>query len=143
MVLALVLHRPKTIKSRRVLPIPASLIPLLKAHKVAQNERRLLHGDLWQDNSLVFTTGLGAGMEPRQALRVFHAAGGRAGIERRRLHDLRHSAATKLMADGVSLLEVSALLGHSQLATTSDIYGHVLTDTLAGIVDRLDAAWGG
>ncbi len=138
----LVLKTPKTRDSRRILPLPASLIPLLKAHRARQNERRLLHGDLWQDNDLVFTGALGAGIEPRQALRVFHAACGRAGIERRRLHDLRHSAATKLMADGLSLLEVSKLLGHSQLSTTFDIYGHILTEQMGGMVDRLDAAWG-
>lgn len=139
---ALLLKRPKTAKSRRVLPIPAPLIAALTVHKVRQTERRLLNADLWQDNGLVFATALGTGIDPRNALRSFHAACERAGIPRRRLHDLRHTAVTALLAQGVPLKVVSELLGHSQLATTSDLYGHVLSETLADATDRLAAAWG-
>lgn len=45
----------------------------------------------------------------------------RAGLPRRRFHDLRHSAASLLIAAGVELVEVSMLLGHSELRVTSDL----------------------
>lgn len=45
-----------------------------------------------------------------------------------RFHDLRHSAATLLLALGVPLKEVSEILGHSSINITADLYGHVLPD---------------
>lgn len=138
---ALIVKAPKTKKSRRVLPIPAVLIPLLKAHKRAQTARQLA-SPIWTDSGLVFTTATGSGIDPRNALRSFSAACDRAGIDRHRLHDLRHSAATALLAQGVSMKVVSELLGHSQIGTTANIYGHVLSESLADATDKLAAAWG-
>lgn len=42
-----------------------------------------------------------------------------------RFHDLRHSCASLLFANGVSMKEIQEWLGHSQLSTTSDIYTHL------------------
>jgi integrase len=46
-----------------------------------------------------------------------------------RFHDLRHSCATLLIAEGVPLKIVSAILGHSGIQITADIYGHVLPES--------------
>ena len=140
---SLSLKRPKTAKSRRVLPIPAPLIPLLRDHRDRQTKERVAHTDVWHDTGLVFTTAMGTGIEPRNALRSFHAVCQRAGLERRRLHDLRHTAVTALLAQGVSMRVISELLGHSQMATTADLYGHILSETLADATDRLGTAWSG
>ena len=48
-----------------------------------------------------------------------------------RFHDLRHSAASLLIASGVELVEVSQLLGHSELRVTADIYAHLPKQTAA------------
>ena len=60
-----------------------------------------------------------------------------------RFHDLRHSCATLLLAQGVPLVVVRDTLGHTQISTTADIYGHILPDTHRQAVDGLDALLGG
>jgi integrase len=55
-----------------------------------------------------------------------------------RFHDLRHSAATVLLAAGVPLKVVSELLGYSSVAITVDIYAHVLPEMQQEAVKRMD-----
>lgn len=50
----------------------------------------------------------------------------RAGVPRRRFHDLRHSCATVLLAQGVPARVVMEMLGHSQISLTMNTYTHVL-----------------
>jgi integrase len=45
--------------------------------------------------------------------------------------DLRHSAASLLLANGVELVEISKLLGHSEIRVTADLYAHLLNPTAA------------
>jgi site-specific recombinase XerC len=97
------------------------------------------------DVVIVFTTRLGGVLDPRNVLRAFHALLTSAVITpRRRFHDLRHSAASLLLAQGVHLAEVSMLLGHAELRTTSDLYGHLEADSSScGYEDGCRAAAGG
>jgi len=60
-----------------------------------------------------------------------------------RFHDLRHSAATVLIAAGVPLKVVSELLGHSSVAITADIYAHVLPEMQQEVVRKMDDFYGG
>ena len=62
-------------------------------------------------------------------LRILHALLTAADLPRMRFHDLRHSAASLLIANGVQLAEVSLLLGHSELRLTSDLYAHLVQQT--------------
>jgi integrase len=55
-----------------------------------------------------------------------------------RFHDLRHGAATVLLAAKVDLKVVSELLGHSSIAITADIYAHVLPEMQQEIVNKMD-----
>jgi site-specific recombinase XerD len=52
---------------------------------------------------------------------------------------LRHSAASLLIAAGVELVEVSMLLGHSELRVTADLYNHLQAQTAAMAAQRMDA----
>jgi integrase len=62
-----------------------------------------------------------------------------AGIKRHvRFHDLRHTAASLLIAAGVPLAHVSRILGHSSIRTTVDTYGHLMTEDLHAAMARLD-----
>jgi integrase len=56
-----------------------------------------------------------------------------------RFHDLRHSAASLLLAAGVELAEVSMLLGHSELRVTMDFYAHLQKQTAAKAARQMDA----
>lgn len=129
----LVIQTLKTEKSRRDLVLPAVCIEALKIHRTRQREERLKAGAAWRnEHDLVFTTSTGRPLDPRNVLRTFYALQEAAKITpRRRFHDLRHSAAAILIALSVPLVEISQLLGHSELRTTADLYGHLVKLTAA------------
>jgi integrase len=59
-------------------------------------------------------------------------------VPRIRLHDLRHTCATFLVAQGVPLRAVMEILGHSGIAITSDTYSHVLPTLLSDAADKMN-----
>jgi integrase len=62
----------------------------------------------------------------------------KAELPHMRFHDLRHSAATILLAMGVSAKVVQELLGHSNITLTLNVYGHVLPSMQQEAMDKLD-----
>jgi integrase len=143
----LVAQELKTEKSRRTLMLPAVCLDALRAHRTKQLEERLKAGEDWIDTGLVFTTfarrgmgrKVGAGLQPRNVLRTLYTLLDRAQLPRVRFHDLRHSAASLLIAAGVELVEVSMLLGHSELRVTADLYSHLQQQTAARAARHMDA----
>lgn len=133
----------KTPASRRTLALPAFVVDVLKTRRTRQREERLKAGHRWhQDHDLVFTTAHGGMLNPnavRKALRGLLTA---AELPTVRFHTLRHTAATLLLADGAPLFDVSRILGHSQISTTADTYGHLVDDMTAGAAARMDALIG-
>ena len=101
---------------------PASvsgISPLIKA-------QRLLCGAAWEDHGLVFTNELGRPMEATNVRRRFFEPLLKcAGLPGIRFHDLRHTAATLLLGEGVHPKIVSERLGHSRVGITLDLYSHV------------------
>ena len=59
-----------------------------------------------------------------------------------RFHDLRHGAASLLLAQGVSLREIMEILGHSQISLTANTYAHVAPELKREAAARLDALFG-
>jgi integrase len=62
----------------------------------------------------------------------------RAGLPHRRVHDLRHTAATLMLSHGVPVKVVSEMLGHADVSTTLSIYAHVLPDMQGPAADAMD-----
>lgn len=146
----LVLQELKTARSRRTLVLPNVCVDTLRRHHRQQLEERLKAGDAWVETGLVFTTytrrkgrKLGTGLHPRNVLRVWHSLCDAAKIPRVRFHDLRHSAASLLIAAGVELVEVSMLLGHSELRVTADLYSHLQQQTAVRAARHMDAVLAG
>ena len=136
----------KTEKSRRTLALPLVCLAALRTYRTRQLEQRLKSGQDWKESGLVFTIGrrgkdkqLGTPLHPRNVLRILHALLADAGLPRVRFHDLRHSAASLLIAAGVELVEISMLLGHSELRVTADVYGHLQQQTAAKAARHMDA----
>jgi integrase len=143
----LVLAELKTAKSRRTLTLPTVCVEALKRHRTRQREERLKAGPAWLETGLVFTTfakrgagrQLGTPLDPRNVLRALSAVLKAAKLRHVRFHDLRHSAASLLIAEGVELVEVSMLLGHSELRVTADLYTHLVKQTATKAARTMDA----
>lgn len=140
----------KTASSRRALVLPSVALAALKTHRQRQLRQRLKAGQDWREGGFVFTVArrgagrqLGTPLHPRNVLRMLHELLEAAGLPRVRFHDLRHSAASLLLASGVQLAEVSKLLGHSELRLTSDVYGHLQRETAARAAERMDRVLAG
>lgn len=137
------LMAPKTQLSARQLPLPDVLVAALRAHLAAQEAERAVAGEAWEDHGLVFPTPHGTPTEPRNLIRHFKLALKAVGLpESIRFHDLRHSCATFLIAQGVHPRVVMEILGHSQISVTMNTYGHVQSETQRQAVEGLTDLFG-
>ncbi len=132
----------KNESSRRMLRLPAVAVKVLRDHRVRQMEERLLAGEKWRDSGLVFTTTFGTPLDPRNVLRQFARVLKAAGIAYLRFHDLRHSCATLLLAQGVPARVVQDILGHSAIYVTMDIYSHVMPSMREDAARAMDSIFG-
>jgi len=83
-------------------------------------------------------------LEPRDAVADFKRILEKAGLPATiRFHDLRHSAASLLLAQGVQLRAIMELLGHSSIALTANTYSHILPSVMADMATKMDAVLGG
>ena len=71
--------------------------------------------------------------------RIFHPSLKRAGLRRIRFHDLRHTTASLLIAQGENPKYIQSQMRHASIQTTFDRYGHLFSDTHKEAVARLDA----
>ena len=133
------LDEVKTARSRRVIGVPRPLVALLKVRRTRQREERLRAGAGWAGNelNLVFTTVAGAPLYSANVTRAFQKAVEDAGLPRQRFHDLRHAAASFMLAEGVSLKVAQEVLGHSTIAVTADIYSHVMPAATRDATERV------
>jgi integrase len=82
---------------------------------------RLMRGASWQDNGPIFANEIGGPIEASNLRRrSFEPLLVKAGLQRMRFHDLRHSAATLLLGEGIHPKIVSERLGHSRVGITLD-----------------------
>jgi len=91
----------------------------------------------WADLDLVFTTGAGTAIEPRNVDRAWERLCARAGVPRIRLHDLRHACASYLLAAGVDIKTVQQTLRHAHGSTTQ-MYLHALEEVPRSGADAMD-----
>ena len=130
---------PKTARSRRIIPLPDALVEALKLRREQQETDRLTAGDeFWEDWGLVFTTRFGTPLSPRNDYRDFQRLVAAAGLRHVRLHDLRHTAASLMLAQGVSPRVVMEILGHSQISVTMNTYSHVTPASSREAVARVE-----
>jgi integrase len=132
---------PKTERSRRTLILPSMLVPLLRRHRARQAQEHLVAGGKWNDQlgGLLFTTPLGRPIEPKDIQSEFKAVLAAAKLPDMRLHDLRHAAATFLIAQGLPLRLVMEVLGHSTISLTANTYGHIERGMMADAASKMDA----
>lgn len=127
---------PKNRKPR-TLPLATAVLAKLKTHRVEQ-AKQILAATEYEDHGLVWARKNGQPLRHEYVLRNLHRALRQTGLPEIRYHDLRHSAASLLLALGVPLKEVSETLGHSSVEITADLYGHLLPDAQRQSVQKLE-----
>ena len=130
---------PKSARSRRTIALPAVTVAALRRHRRQQLKARLAAGKNWRDTGLVFTTSIGTPIEPSNLAKAFKRLLTDADLPSIRLHDLRHTAATLLLTQGVSPRVVMETLGHSQISLTMNTYSHVLPELQREAAEKMNA----
>ncbi|MEU6799346.1 hypothetical protein ABZ907_47330 [Nonomuraea wenchangensis] len=90
--------KPKTEASDRVIALDADTVTALRNHRKAQTVERLAAGEAWVDSGFVFTDEIGRPLHPRRVSDQFYLLSYEAGLPPVRLHDLRHGAASLMLA---------------------------------------------
>lgn len=142
----LIFTAPKTKGSAAGVGLSKRVTEALARQRARQDAERAEWGDAYADGDLVFAREDGQPLRPEYVLRRFRALTAAAGLPRVRVHDLRHLAASMMLAAGEPLAVVSKTLRHSTVAITSDIYAHLTAevareavDTMAAVLDAAQA----
>jgi len=129
---------PKTAKSKRKIMVPGITVEGLKRHYEQQLEMRLKAGPAWKEREIVFPNQYGNFLREEVVMNRFHKLLEQAELPTMRLHDLRHSAASILLASGVNPKLIQELLGHTNIGMTLDTYSHVLPSMQKEVKDKWD-----
>lgn len=144
------LRKPKTKSSIRKVAPPKKLMEQLKQHKLVKMKERLEAAELWQGGKyfFVFSSTFGKPLYPDvpnkwwsrflERTNKYLIANNQKPLKKIRFHDLRHCAATDLINRGIHPYSISKRLGHSNISTTMDVYGHYLEEADQKIADMLN-----
>ena len=140
----LVMGELKTPKSRRTLALTPEIMARLRQHRGRQAQAKMSAGSLWHDHGLIFTTERGTAIDPDNFSHAFSTLCKRAGLGHWHPHELRHSGASLMLAQGTPLHVVSEILGHASIVITKDVYGHLVEGDKRSAADLMsEALFGG
>lgn len=123
-------------KRKKTVWLDPELAALLRAHRDGQVLQRLTADEEWEENDLVFCQWNGKPIDPRRDWGEWREILAAARLPERRLHTLRHSAATFLIGEGVALPVVKEMLGHSDIRVTQR-YVHVAEAQMKDAAGRM------
>ncbi|MDD4169585.1 MAG: tyrosine-type recombinase/integrase [Desulfotomaculaceae bacterium] len=132
---------PKNESSERLMALPSFLVDLLRQYRKEQLQERLKVGDLWQDSDRLFVTWDGQPMHPDTVSGWFPKFLERHGLPHLPFHGIRHTAATMLINQNLPVKNISGRMGHSNISTTMNIYGHYLKSADKEAADRLEQVY--
>ncbi|MDP2674252.1 MAG: site-specific integrase [Dehalococcoidia bacterium] len=137
-----VFSTPKTQRAVRPVALSRDTVDVLRRRRLAQLETRLTLGPAYEDQDLVFAWATGRPQDRGAVRRELQKLAAKAGFEGLRFHDLRHTAATLMLAAGVNPKVASERLGHATVAFTLDTYSHVLPNMQRQAAEAMDRLLG-
>ncbi len=115
--------------SHRTYPMAPEIRQMFLSIQAHQKEMMELYGNTYTNSGYVFTWDDGRILNPDYVSRKFSQVIAANGLPHIRYHDLRHTTASLLIAKGYDIKRVSEWLGHSDISTTANIYGHLSFET--------------
>jgi integrase len=122
--------------SRRPIVLGEVAIQKLRERQEIQARERA-HGS-WEEQGFIFTSRNGQPASREVLRRTFARLAEEAGLPKIRFHDLRHTAATLMLKEGIHPKVVSERLGHSNIGMTLNTYSHVLPSLQEDVAARFD-----
>jgi integrase len=119
---------PKSDAGERTVALDADTVTDMTIWRQEQDKEQEAAGDAWADSGFEFTGELGSPLHPATVTDAFHLLAYLAGLPPIRLHDLRHGAATLLLAAGHDMKVVQETLGLSSITIAADTYTSVLPE---------------
>lgn len=129
----------KTDAGNRILPVGQKLLEDLGKHREVQNRHIAFMASAWKNQDLIFPSSIGTPLEagrPQKLCKKIYSAIGLDGTFT--FHNLRHTAASIMLSNGMSLVEVSRYLGHASPAITAEIYAHLTPGGLEKAIPVFD-----
>lgn len=130
----------KTKMSQRTLKFPQEVMDLLKQLRDEQDNEALKQGDKWIESDRLFTKENGEPQHPNTTYTWLKRFCKNNDIPFHGLHSFRHLFCSLLVNQGVDIVTVSGALGHSNVATTSNIYCHILENSRAKVSEAITNA---
>lgn len=130
----------KTEQSKRTLKLPQEIMDILCELREFQLRQADIFGDKWVESGRLFTKENGEPQHPNTSYHWLEKFCARNGLPFYGLHSFRHLFASLLVSNGVDIVTVSGVLGHSAVSTTSNIYCHMLEDARVRASDTVASA---
>lgn len=134
----------KTETSHRTLPLIPAIEKLLLEHKERIRKNKKFFGNTYDKRyeEYVCVEENGKIVYPDHMTKLFRKLLIENGLRCIRLHDLRHSCASNMLANGVPMKEIQEWLGHSNFSTTADVYSHLDFSFKVHAANTLATAYG-
>lgn len=130
----------KTEQSKRTLKLPQEVMDILCELRDFQLRQADIFGDKWVESGRLFTKETGEPQHPNTSYHWLEKFCAHNGLPFYGLHSFRHLFASLLVGNGVDIVTVSGVLGHSAVSTTSNIYCHMLEDARVRASDTVASA---
>lgn len=126
-------RQPKTENGNRTVTLSTQMITMLKQYKQKQAEDKLKFGSAWKNGEYLFKHDDGQDLHPTRPYKWFMNFLKRHGLPKITFHELRHTNASLLIANGVDAVTLSKRLGHADKTVTLNTYSHAIQskETLA------------
>ena len=129
---------PKSVTSRRTLPLPNRLVTVLKAARRRQAAERLALGGSYRSGAYVVSNEIGDPYSPSVLSRYWRETVAGAGLRHIKLHAARHTCATLMHLQGVPVAVIAAWIGHRDATLTMRLYAHSQDEALRAAGASLD-----